>query len=374
MRQLRKFAVCIIAVLCAPAVYSYQLGIFDIKPFVTVEGRYDDNITSVETGKKDDVSAFFALGLEGIHESKTQTIKVRGVIDQEAFAREDQFNSTSQYLDLDYQKEFSTYDRLTLANEFTHADRPRSLADEFGITAGRFDYYLNKFDLGYAHDFTEQFTFQLKYANQIYDPSVSTSTRSTLNKPGLQADYQFNSRTTGSLFYDYHNYYFEPGGTAHRHSPGVGVRHYITQQLVADIRGGGDFISDTSHNNTTHPSFSFRLVNEMDETTQAGVIFAKAHTFNYDSSDVFDNWTVSIFGNRQVSERVSLSGVLFSGGGEFDRTGTKEKFNGAGATAGYDINKNVRATLDYMFSRNDSSSAGKDYQKNTLTVGITVQF
>lgn len=374
MRKLRKLALSVITLLCAPAVYSYQLGIFDIKPFVTVEGRYDDNITSVETGEKDDVSAFFVLGLEGTHESKTQTIKISGSIDQEVFAQEDNFNSTSQYLDLDYKKEFSSYDRLTFANEFIHADRPRSLADEFVTTAGRFDYYLNRSDLHYGHDFTEKFSLQLKYTNQIYDPSVSTSSNSSLNKPGLQADYQFNSFTTGSLLYDYHNYNFDPGGTAHRHSPAVAVRQYLTEQFYADIKAGSDFIRDTNNDDTAHPNFSFGLTNEMDETTQAGLIFVKEHSFNYDSSDVFDNWRVSIFGNRQISERVSLNGVLFSGGGEFQQSGTKQKFNGLGVTAGYDINTNVQATLHYMFSRNDSSSAGDDYQKNTVSLGMRVKF
>ncbi len=374
MRKLRKFAFCIISILCAPAVYSYQLGIFEIKPFVTVEGRFDDNITSAETDVKDDFSTFFKLGLEGVYESKTESLTFDGSIDQELFAQEDEYNSTSQYLDLEFKKEFSSHDRILVKNSFTHAERPRTLADEFGTSAGRYDYYLNKFALGYDHDFTEQFAVKLKYANQLYDPSISTISSSMLNKPGFQADYKFSSRTIGSVYYDYHNYNFDPDGTAHKHSPAVGVRQYLTEQLYADIKAGSDFIRDANDDDSVHGNFSFGLFNELDEATQAGIIFAKEHSFNYDSSDVFDNWRVSIYGNRQVSQRVSLGGVLFSGGGEFEQSGTKQKFNGVGVKASYDINKNVKATLDYMFSRNDSSSAGDDYKKNTVSLGIMVKF
>lgn len=374
MRTLIKFALFIVCLLGVPAVHAFQLGAFDIKPIAKIIGMYDDNITSAENDVKRDFSTLFSFGLEGLYDAKTESLKFSGVINHEVFAKEDDYNNTSEDLNLTFKKEFSAYDRIVVDNKFTHADQPRSFEDEFGRSAGRYDYYKNYFTTGFDHDFTEQFTVKLKYANQFYDPSIKTASNSRMNRPGLQADYKFSSKSIGSVYYDYHNYAFDPGGTATKHAPALGWRQYFTEKVYADIKAGFDHINTVTDSSTTQGNYSAGLFHELTETATAGILFSKSHDFNYYSSDLFDNWRVSMFLAKQISERISMNLGLFSGGGKFIQGGTKETFNGASVAAGYDINENVKATISYMISQRDSSAAGDDYQKNTVSLGLTVKF
>lgn len=373
MRYRNKFIVGVLSFFLAPAVYSFELGSFEMTPVATVKEQYDDNITSDQTDVISDFSTLLSIGLEGIRETKTDTLKIVGNIDQEIYAQENDFNNTSQDVYVKYKKELSAYDRLTVDNSFTHADKPTSLDDEFGRIAGRYDYFRNIFKLGGEHDFTEQLTVKGRYVADYYDPSLDSLKSSMLNKPGIEAAYALNSRTIGSLFYDFSNYAFEPGGTAIKHTTGVGVKRFFTSQIYLDVKGAADYIKTVTRDNTIRGMYFVGLTNELDETTKAGISFTKSSDLRYSSSDLFESWKVALTWGKQFTERMFLNVGAFTGIGE-DQSGNEEKFNGVITGLEYEVNKNVKVRLDYAFRQRDADAADQDYEKNTVSMGITIRF
>ncbi|MBP6344075.1 MAG: outer membrane beta-barrel protein [Candidatus Omnitrophica bacterium] len=374
MRFGKNVIVGVLSFFLAPAVYSFELGSFEVTPVATVKEQYDDNITSDHTDVLSDFSTLLSLDLEGVRETKTETLKIVGSIDQEIFTKEHDFNNTSQGVLAKYKKEFSAYDRLTVDNTFTHADKPTSLDDEFGRVAGRYDYFKNTFKLGGEHDFTEQLTVKGRYVADYYDPSKTGLKSSMLHKPGIEAAYALNSRTIGSLFYDYSNYAYEPGGTATKHTTGAGVRRFFTSQIYLDVKGAADYINTITRDNTIKAMYFVGLTNEFDETTQGGISFTKSSDFRYSSSALFESWRVTASWGRQFTERMRFNIAAFTGIGEDVQSGSEEKFNGVITGLEFEVSRNVKLGVDYAFRQRDAEAADQDYDKNTVTMGITVKF
>lgn len=373
MRNLKAIAVGMVCVLCPVQVHAVQIGTFEVTPTATLQEKYDDNITSSETNKRDDFITLLSVGLKGERETKTDALTLKGTITQEIFAQEEGFNNLSQLLSARYKKEISEYDRLTINNSFTHADSPINLQDEFGNEPGRYDYFRNYLYLGMEHDFTERLMLKTKYEMTYYDPSQREINHSILNRPGAQLEYSFGPKTTGSLFYDYYNKYFKPGGTVIIHSLAAGARRFLTEQLYVDLKAGPDFIQTADNDETVKPNFYVALVDRINETTDAKISFSKSHEPGNYNSDLFDNWQIDLYGGKLLTQRLYLNLGGFVGSGEY-ASGVEEDFKGAYAGLIYEFTDNLKGTVNYTFSRRDASIAGQDYDRNTVAMGVTVDF
>ena len=373
MRYLKGVTFGAIGVFCAPIVYAFQLGVFDLNPTAVIQEKYDDNITSSSTNVKKDLITLISLGLEGVYETKADSLKLKGSVDQKVFAKESEFNNLSETFSAKYKKEFSQYNRITVDDSFTHADEPTSFNDEFGRTAGLYDYYKNYCALGFEHDFTEQFTGKFKYASEYYNPSRDDLSNSILNKPGAELDYAFSSRMIGSLYYDYSNRVFDPGGTVSTHSTAAGLRRYLTSQIYVDAKAGTDFIRTIDGSNTIRPNYFIGLTDEIDEITTAGISYVRDYGVSSTSNQLFNSWRIILTWGKQLAQRVYFNCGAFTGAGKFN-SGTKEDLKGASLGLDYEIRSNVKANLGYTFTRRNSSAFGQDYDKNTVTLGITIKF
>ncbi len=373
MKKVNVIALCVLGAMCSPVVYAFQLGGFDIKPIIALQEKFDDNISSASSNVKSDFITLLSLALEGIYETKVESLSIKGTVEQKIFAKENDFNTTSEFVNMKFKRELSQFDRLTMDNNFTHADESTSFADEFGRTSGRYDYYKNFCTLGYEHDFTEQLTGKLKYSNEFYDPTIKTVSDSVLNRPGLELAYAFNSQTIASVFYDYSNRAFNPGGTVSIHSTAAGLRQYLNNQIYVDLKAGADFIKTIDDQDTIRPNYSAALTNEINETTKAGISLSKSHTDSFSSSDLFDKWSVSLFLGKELVRRLYLNAAAFTGGGSF-ATGSKEKFYGINLGLDFEISKDMKVNTGYTFIRRDSSVTGQDYDKNTVLLGLTINF
>ena len=142
-----------------------------IRPRGELRQAYDDNITLANDNEKDDFVTTLLAGLDVGYEGKTQTLTLSGDIKQQLYAREAGFNNLSEALRLNFNQEFSRYDRLRVTDSFTHADEPTSFEDDFGRTAGRYSYYRNTFNTEYTRDISRQISVQGHYGNESYNAS-----------------------------------------------------------------------------------------------------------------------------------------------------------------------------------------------------------
>lgn len=373
MNQHKIFVLMLLGAVSSPLVYAFQLGTVDIKPFVSTQEKFDDNVRFTNANKQSDWITFLSLGLEGKRETKVDNLSFKGTILQKIFAKENDLNGLSELLGLTYKRELSPYDRLVVDNNFTRADEATSFQDEFGRVAGRYNYYKNFLKLGFEHNFTEQLTGKVRYANEYYNPSLNTLSDSVLNRPGVELAYAFSSQTIGSISYDYSNRVFDPDGTVHIHTTQAGVRQYLSKQLYVDAKAGINQITTINDHHTTRPNFIMGIYNDVDPTTQLGLTFTRTYDVTYSSSDLFNNWNANLFWAKQLTPRLYLNLSGFTGSGTFE-TGVKEKFNGVNATLDYEIKENIKSNLGYSFSRSDTTQVGRDYDKNTAFLGITVEF
>ena len=175
------------------------------------------------------------------------------------------------------------------------------------------------------------------------------------------------------MFYDYSNRVFDPGGTVSIHSTAVGVRRFLSSNIYVDAKSGADFIHTIDDTDTVRPSYSLGLTDELDETSHAGISFTKSYDVNYSSKDLFNSWSVALNWGKQLAQRLYFYTGAFTGAGKFSG-GSKENFYGLNLGFDYEIRSNMKAIVGYSFTRRDSSVSGQDYDKNTVTLGMTINF
>lgn len=353
--------------------YAY-MGNIGLVTSVTVRQSFDDNITSVQDNKINDFITNLSLGLDMEYEGKAQTLRLKGALSQELFLEETDFNNFSQNISLNFQKEFSKYDRFNLSNSFIHAEEPQSFQDEFGRTSGRYSYCLNRFNLGYSRDISKQLSLSLKYANEFYKPSGEDLLDSSLHSIGLQADYFFSSRTIFPFLYEFFYRDFDSGQSSSIHSLAAGIRQYLTRQLYIDARAGLNFIDSFNNQDYTKINLLAALTNEVNETTRNTLTFSKEYNTNYSTEDIFDSWRLTLSFIKQLLERLTCSVSVFYGKGEYVSSNIKDEFKGGNTRLAYDLNKDSQIFLMYSYSNNSSNNNTRGYDRNIISIGLRHNF
>ena len=363
---------------------SYNYKGFDIKiTKVSIGETFDDNITFTKENKQKDFITDLGLGLGVKYAGKTRTFELTGDISNQTFAKNDNFNNITQNINLNFKNEFSKRDRISLNNVFTHFEAPSStdegdegyFSQQFGRTAGRFEFFQNKFNIDYSNDVAKQLSLVVKYANEINVFSGASTPNSILNKPGLGLSYLFSpTATIFSLLYEFTNVQFETEEDATINTIGPGIRQYITKKFYFDGSTGVDFIDSFEDENLTKPFVQASLTYIIEEKTSARFSFNKKYGTSPYFAEIFNNWRTSASLTRQMLERLGCSLSVFYGEGEFISSTFKQKLVGANSSLKYDISRNLKGNLTYTYSQFDSNVETVGYSKNTLFLGLVAEF
>ncbi|MCF6155175.1 MAG: hypothetical protein E3K36_07965 [Candidatus Brocadia sp.] len=360
---------------------SYEYKGFDMKiTELSVGETFDDNITFTKEDKEEDFITKLRLGLGVKYQGKTTTFDLTGYINNQTFAKNDNFDNITQDIILNFKKEFSKRDRLTLNSVFTHFEAPSSedegyFSNQFGRSAGRFEFFQNKFEINYSNDVSKQLSLYVKYANEINVFSGIDRPDSFLNKPGFGLSYTFSpTATIFSFSYTFTSVQFEDENDATINTIGPGIRQYITKKLFFDGRTGVDFIDSFDDENLTKPFFHASLTYILSEKTRASLSFNKKYETSPYFADIFNNWRTSASLSRQMWERLGCSLSIFYGDGEFVSSTFEQRLLGVNSSLRYDISRNLKGNLTYTYSELNSNAETAGYSKNTVFLGFVAGF
>lgn len=370
---LKIFLIIFLAASYQP-VFAYHVGNVEINPSASVRETYDDNITYVNTDPKQDFITTATLGLSAKYEGKTESLDFLGQVHQEIFAKNDKFDNTSEDFTLNFQKEFSRYDRISLKDVFLHAQEPRSFEDAFGRTSGRYSYSKNRFSLGYSHDFSKQISLTGSYANEADVFSLSGQSDSYLNRIGLRLEDALSS--SAILLFSYGLAYrnFVPGKNALTNTLTTGLRYYFTKQLYLEGNAGVDIIDSFDNRTYCKPLVNFSLIDDVDENTRTNITFSHKYSTNAYEQNIFNYTQISASVTRRLLERLAVSLNGFYGEGKYIGLDIKDKLTGAGVGFAYDIGHNIKGTLNYNYERTQSNIDTREYAKNSISLGLEVDF
>lgn len=354
--------------------YAVSMGEVDIKPRASLTTAYDDNVNFSNNDAKEDFVTTLSVGLDVGYEGKTQSLEVTGDIKQQLYAKESGFNNMSQDLRINFQKELSKYDRLSLKNRFTHAEEARSFDDNFGRTSGRYSYFLNKFDAEYTRDISKHVSLLGRYGNESYNASREDIRDSFMHRMGFDVNYIKSSATFFLLGYDFVTRKFDGGGTSNVHTIATGFRHFLTNQLYADARVGVSFVEGFDGSNTSEPNIVLALTSDFNETDSLSIAYRKTSMPSSFEADIFDSWRVAISLKQQLLERLKTVVSVFFGEGEFKAQSITDKQTGVSARLSYDLNKDVQTFLSYIYSHVGSNIDTRSYDRNLISIGATLRF
>lgn len=355
-------------------VNAFALLGFDFDINSSVSTSFDDNVTFVKDNKKSDNVTNLKLGLGAKQEQKTYRLNIEGNIAQHLFADNSSFNNNSQDVNIDFRKEISRYDRISVGNRFVHSEEPRSFEDDFGRTSGRYSYYRNTFNTEYIKDISKHISIQGHYGNENYSASRESIRDSLLHRVGADAIYIQSSATAFLMGYDFTTRHLEDIGSADVHTLSTGLRHSLTKQLYLDARAGVSFVEAFDGSNASEPSVIVALTNDFSETDSASLSYSQTSMPSSFSADIFDSWRVAASVARQLLERLRMTMSVFFGEGDFEALGLTDKQTGVNARLHYDVSKDAVAFLAYTFSQIDSNIDTRSYARNLVELGVRVAF
>lgn len=346
----------------------------DFKLLASINEAYDNNVTYERENEIEDFITNLILGFNWNYEGKTRAIGFTGRVTREIFAKNSRFSNTSQDFDFSLKNEFSKYDSVSLSDSFTHAEEPRSFEDAFGRTTGRYNYTKNKVDLSYNRDISKQLALIARYSHNADFFSRKDLSDTTMHGAEAELDYALSSATILLAGNDFSHRSFEPGGSATTNTLAFGIKHYFTSQLSVVARSGVEFMESYNGRNFTKPLVAASLIDEVDENTLTSLSFMKRYYTNAYEQDLFDYQQFSAGIRRQLYERLGFSLSGFYGRGKYVSLGIKENLQGVKAGFTYDLRRNISLRTDYSYSRADSNFPGREYAKNTFSLGCSGEF
>lgn len=354
--------------------YSFDYQDLDVQLRASASEIYDDNITSVHEDEKGDFITDLSFGLGLKYEGKNRSLDLTANVLQQLFAEYDDFNNTSEDLTLNFQQEFSKFDRINIKNIFTHTYEPSSFEEAFGITTGRYSYYRNKLYLAYMKELAKQLSVGARYTNEIDEISRTDLSDSSLNGTGIDLNYFHSFATTFMLSYDFSQRDFEPGSNAITNTIAPGLRHYLTKKLYFDGKTGIDFIHSYNDKNYINPVIQASLTNDIAENSRVSISFAKRYYTTAYTEDLFDYWQTTGSFSRQLCQRLACSLSGFYGSGEYVVSNITDKLQGVSIGFTYDVSKTLKGKLSYTYSNTDATVDTREYTKNRIFLGLTMEF
>lgn len=349
----------------------------DFKPkfSAAITESYDDNVSFADQGRSSDFITRLRLMLDLMQEGRTHQFKVQGNVTQNVFADNSDFNNTALGLDLYFNKELSRFERISATNKLTRAEEPRSFEDDFGRASGRYSYVRNAMNFAYTKDISKQSSYRISYGNQLYEVSRDNLADSFMNKLSVEWIYAIDSVNTVTAEYEFETRGYSPGGRSNKHTVASLYRHYFTQVLFIETRGGLSFIDAVVGDDIlVEPSILVRLRNNFSDTESVSITFRRSASASTFSADVFESWRLSLDFIKQIQERLAFRSSVFIGNGEFDSTSIEDKQYGFDTRFIYDLSERAEASIGYNYSQVDSNSSTRDYRRNLFDIGMSFSF
>lgn len=365
-----KSSLCILlsALVCAGTARSAM----DYEITGRVSESYDDNITYAESNEKDDLITSLSVGGKGMYQTNAHAVELGGSITQNIFVKNSEFNNNAQNLELSYRGNVINNVRIDFSNRFRHAEEPRSFEDELGRTAGRYSYYRNTARLGATVDISRQFQCELAYGHDWKELSKRTAGPDSKENSGrFSCIYFFDSSNIATLFYEVARRTYDPGDAITRQTVFLNGRHYFKEYFYMDAGAGYDFFDAVS--TKTEPQFSVSLTNQFSETTYLSAAYIKRYYVQTYNDDLFDEWRASLDLGHRIYERLNLSASAFTGRGEYQRLKDRDTFYGLSTQLSYDLTEKVSAYASYVFRSVSSNRSSREYDRNFVTIGISVK-
>jgi hypothetical protein len=354
--------------------WAFRLGETEIKLHGAVYETYDDNITYVKEEKIHDWITKPSVGATLIYEGKTTSIAVTGSYYHEFYIDNSGFDNNSGDVTATLNSELSKYDRISLKESFSKTYEPRSFEDQFGFIGERYDSNRNRVDFGYARDVSQHFGISTRYSNEYNSYSRDDITASFLNTGGVEGSYIVSSDLSFFTAYDFSRRDFDEGPHATTNTWTGGFRKLLTKQVYIDASTGVDFIRAYSGNDYTKPFGLISITDDINDRTSASVLFSKRYSTISYTEDIFDQWQVSTQLKHELTQKLTGTVSAFYGQGEYVSTEQEDEFIGTSAGLYYDINDKWRASATYSYSNQNSTSIFSEYNKNTVTLGLTTEF
>jgi hypothetical protein len=331
-------------------------------------------VTFVKEDQKSDQITHVLAGLGARQEGKTYQLNVEGNFSRHLFADHPSFNNNSQDINMDFQKEFSRYDRFSATNKFAHSEDPKSFEDDFGRTSGRYSYYRNIFKAEYTRDVSKHVSLQGHYGNENYSASGEDSSDSLLHRVGFDVNYIKNSATAFLIGYDFTARDIDESGSATVHTWTGGFRHFLTEQLSIDTRAGVSLMEALDGSSVAEPSVIVAFINDFSETDSAGLSYRKTSAPSSFTADIFDSWQVAANLSRQLLERLKMTASVVFGEGDFAAQAITDRQTGASTRLSYEVTRNAQTFLAYTYSEVDSNIDTRSYGRNLVEWGVRVIF
>ena len=321
----------------------------------------------------------FRVGLSAQYEGKNNTLGVAGNIYYEAFAENSTLDNTAQDIALNFKRDSSPYDRISLNNVFTNTTVPLffegpAFSANLQGSEGRIPYYKNRFALDYARDVFRQLTVRIKYANDVDAFETKTLLDSFTNKVGFETNYFLTATTILLSTYDFSHRQFEDKSDVSINTLAQVVRQYITKQLYFDIGGGLDFINPYEGDTFIEPIILSAINYDMSENTKLRLLFNKKDNTDPFSNQIYNYWSTSLSFTRQVSERLGCNLSISYTDSESITANFEQKTLGASSALTYDINKNLKGSLSYTHSQSETNFETSGYTKNAVSLGLIATF
>ncbi|MCF6151594.1 MAG: hypothetical protein E3K38_04745 [Candidatus Kuenenia stuttgartiensis] len=347
---------------------------------LSIGEMYDDNVRFEKENKIDDLITIAGIEAVAKYEGKRRMFEIGADVSSQTFAHHDVYDNITQEVTTRFRNEFSKYDSVSLTNHFSHSDAPLFnrkkdfFLEQFGRTGGRFDYYQNRFDIEYLREVTRRLAVSFRYDNDIDVFTGVDMENSFYHSAGARANYMLTSDTGLLLSGNYAGRWFEDGGNASIYTITTGIRQTITNKIYFDGKIGVNVVDSFDNEDFSKLLADAALFYRTDSDLLGRLSFTKKTDTNPYVEDVFNNWRISASLAHQFLKRLGSSVSVFYGRGEFDASGSEQRFTGLNTTVLYDISKRLTGTFTYTYSDADSNINTADYTKNTAFFGIKAEF
>jgi hypothetical protein len=349
---------------------------------------YDDNTNLSGTDPKNDyiTNLMFGIGLN--LEGRPLILNIMAHTYQQIYFKQSNLNNNSQDFTINFIKEFTERDTVSINNIFQHYPETRDFNSMFGQTGGRNSYYQNSATITYNNYVISNLLLKLYYNNIILENSSEELNDSVTHRTGLSLNYSLNAYNIISLLYDYRFTKYESENNLSgnyqsdfiQHNIGIGYQHYFTKQLSVITQGGTEIVR---YENRTYKDlfFNFSIIDDIDAKNTLNLTLSKKYEVTVLTNEVYKSWIFSALLLRQVSEITSFSFSMFYEYGERVSTTIKSisSLFGINTSIKYNINPYIFVSANYIYTKNISHITSPEntknkYDRNQIQFAINAEY
>lgn len=345
---------------------------FDIRG--RLKTTYDDNVTFAHTNKLSDVLQTVLVGLDFKADTSRNSFLAQLDLSRNFYFENKSFDNTTVGLRLSDGFEFSDRLRLTTSDDYQRSEDPRSFDDQFGRSSGRYRTDRNQINLGLDFDLNSHTMLQYTYGHEYTGYSRKDLEDTDMHHTGGRVQYAFDDANRIGVGYDYSRRFFETGNELVDHTIYGDYGHSFTKQLNLTVKAGQDMIDSDSSGKSRQARYEINLLNDIDETTNAGLKYTRGLNSYAYSQDLFDAYRFSATFGKELTSRFFAQGAVFYGEGEYKQSKVRDRLSGLNAGVTYAVTQNIGAGISYSFSETKSNQDSRSYQRNAVGFQVNMKF